>query len=208
MKTCLECYNLFDRYTDLIPYSPCPIFHCGGKVVDIDDNILQTIIQLNQKGYPTAFCCAGHTWGNDPYIVFDDSVNINAFPNLPKAFKSEITPNGALRIYKSIPSNSAIDTQKLLMEAVIDLMEWSDRLKPSLLLMVDFELNDKVNLLEIKNEIQQRFNVTTDLSKEDDGIKRLISSTLISHKNSKTLERKIKSFANEKGVAVSIDIID
>jgi hypothetical protein len=192
----------------LEPYSPCPILHCGGKVVDIDDNILQTIIQLNEKGYPTAFCCTGHTWGNEPYIVFDDSVNINAFPNLPKAFNSEITPNGALRIYKSIPANSSIDTQKLLMEAAIDLIEWSDRLKQSILLMVDFELNDKATLSEIKNEIQQRFNIITDPPKEGDGIKRLISSTFISHKNSKTLERKIKSFAKKKGISVSIDLID
>ena len=208
MKTCLECFNLFNRYTDLLPDSPCPILHCCGQVVEIDDNILQTIIQLNQKGYPTAFCCAGHTWGNDPYIVFEDSVYINAFPNLPKAFKSEIIHNGALRIYKSIPSSSVIGTQKLLMDAAIDLMEWSDRLKPSMLLMADFELSDQANLLEIRNEIQQRLNITTDLSEVNDGSKRLVVSTFISHKNSKTLEKKVKSFAKEKGVSVSIDIID
>ncbi len=208
MKTCLECFNLFNRYSDSVPYSPCPILHCGGKVVDIDDNILQTIIQLNQKGYPTAYCCAGHTWGNDPYIVFADSVYINAFPNLPKAFKSEIIHNGALRIYKSIPPSSVIDTQKLLMDAAIDLLEWSYRLKSSMLLMADFELCDQANLLEIRNEIQQRLNITANLSEVDDGSKRLVVTTFISLKNSKTLEREIRSFANEKGVSVSIDIID
>lgn len=208
MKTCLKCYNLFNRHTDLMPYSPCPIFQCDGKVVEIDDNILQTIIELNQKGYPTEFCCAGHTWGNDPYIVFENGVYINAFPNLPKAFKSEIIHTGALRIYKSIRSSSIIETQKQLMDASIDLMEWSGRLKPSMLLMAYFELNDQAKLSEIKNEIQQRFSITTGLSEMKDGTKGLILSTLISLKSAKILERKIKSFANEKGVPVSVDIID
>lgn len=208
MKTCLECYNIFNRYSDLELYSYCPILHCGGKVVDIDDNIIESIIQLNQKGYPTAFCCAGHTWGNDPYIVFEDSVYINAFPALPKAFNSEIIHTGALRIFKSIPSSSAIDTQKQLMNAAIDLTEWTFNLKPSMLLMAHFELSDKVNLLEIRNEIQQKLKITTDASEENNGSKSLFFSTFISQKCIKTLESRVKSFAKKKGISVSIDLID
>lgn len=208
MKTCLKCFNLFNRYTDLEPYSPCPILHCDGKVVDIDDNILQTITQLNQKGYPTAFCCAGHTWANDPYIVFEDSVYIDAFPNLPKAFKSEIIHDSALRIYKSISSNSVIEKQKHLMQAALDLIEWTFNLKPSMFLIAHFEISDKVNLLEIRNEIQQRLKITTDVSEENNGGKGLFFSTFISQKCIKDLDRRVKSFAKKKGISVSIDLID
>jgi hypothetical protein len=209
MKTCLQCYNLFDRDTDLIPGSPCPILKCCGRVIEIDDNILHTITQLNQKGYSTAYCCAGHTWGNNPFIVFDCIVYPDAFPYLPKDFKSEIIHDDTLRIFKTIPPCSMVDNQRYLMEASVDLMVWSESLPSAVELVADFELIDETYLSAFNNALLQRLNTEASFfPKENDKANSALFTTLLSPTNVKVLEKKIECFANEEGVPVSVDIFE
>ncbi len=57
----------------------CPICFCpkcshNKKKIEIDDDILDTIKILNDKGYKTTYCCAGHVDKSQPihiYISFD-----------------------------------------------------------------------------------------------------------------------------------------
>ena len=209
MKTCLECFNLFDRDSNLIPGSLCPIMLCCGQVIEIDDNILHTITQLNEKGYSTAYCCAGHTWGNQPFIVFEDSVYTDAFPYLPKDFKSQIIHDDTLRIFKTIPPCSAIDIQKHLMDASIDLMVWSESLPLSVLLIADFELVDKTKASSFSYALKQKLNIVTKyFSKENGNSKSVTLTTSLSPDKAKELEKKIECFANEEEISVSVDIFN
>ena len=41
------------------------------KTFDCDDRIAKLIVDLNNKGYTTTFCCEGHPYG--AYILFDRS---------------------------------------------------------------------------------------------------------------------------------------
>jgi hypothetical protein len=94
MKTCLYCNHIFERYIELTEGSDCPLHNCCGEVIEIDDSILHTIQILNKKGYKTACCCSGHTWGPDPYIAFVDSVSCKSISSLPKNFKPRTHHNG------------------------------------------------------------------------------------------------------------------
>jgi len=207
MKTCLICHNLFERDTDLIPESPCPILNCYGEVIEIDDNILDTITQLHKKCYPTIHCCAGHTWGNNPTILFDDIVYPDAFPYLPKDFKSKIIHGNTLRLFKTIPPCSLVDKQKSLMEASIDLMVWSESLPISVELFADFELIDETYLSAFNNALLQKLNIkATYFPKENDQANIASVSTSLSPNNAMALQKKIERFAIEEGVPASVEI--
>lgn len=55
------------------------------EVVELDELITSTIIELNKKGYYTKFCCSGHWYQNKPntYIYFLD----NCLPDIvPEGF--------------------------------------------------------------------------------------------------------------------------
>lgn len=80
MYTCLKCFEVYrDRAivchkinTDHIGRLPCFKEDCLGSIVELDELIAPTIIELNKKGYLTKFCCAGHWYKkyNAPYIYF------------------------------------------------------------------------------------------------------------------------------------------
>ena len=43
---------------------------------EVDDAIAQHIIELNNKGYQTEYCCSGHVGGESPgYILFDTTTS-------------------------------------------------------------------------------------------------------------------------------------
>lgn len=62
---CTECFdspqfydvNLNEEYH---PYNVGACKKCEGKVVEVDDLIIDAIIVLNKKGWTTEFCCSGH----------------------------------------------------------------------------------------------------------------------------------------------------
>lgn len=60
----------------------------------LDPRIANTIMILNKKGFNTRFSCAGHKYSKTekatPYIVFDESVPIDIFKNLPKGWELDV----------------------------------------------------------------------------------------------------------------------
>ena len=51
----------------------CPIFSCGGRVIECDDLILSTVYNLNRKGYTTSHSDSGHPGGkvSDTHVSFN-----------------------------------------------------------------------------------------------------------------------------------------
>lgn len=60
--------------------------------IEIDDDILDTIKLLNDKGYRTAYCCAGHLDKSQPiliYVSFDIYAIREANGELPQTLPNE-----------------------------------------------------------------------------------------------------------------------
>lgn len=51
---------------------------CGGDIVEVDELIAPTIIELNKKGWTTLYCCSGHMNEEiiSSYIKFEHMPNI------------------------------------------------------------------------------------------------------------------------------------
>ena len=58
---CMGCYEVYDRELGY-----CPKVNCHRDVVEIDELMLLAIKILNQKGYITEYCCAGHVYAAGP----------------------------------------------------------------------------------------------------------------------------------------------
>lgn len=78
MLICNKCFKIYNK--DTAKYSSC---ECTGRIVEIDDNIVQAIILLNKAGYITEYCCSGHYYNKypDPYIKFkyNDIEQVNLY---------------------------------------------------------------------------------------------------------------------------------
>ena len=127
MKICFKCNTLFEHHFDIGFEKVCPVKDCGGDVVEIDDNIFHPVRTLNEKGYITAFCCSGHLWESDPYIVFDDIVNKDCFCNYPNNFVQDGSGSRVV-IRRSINNIEVLERQKELNEATYSLLEWAEKL--------------------------------------------------------------------------------
>lgn len=74
MKMCDCCYELFD--SEYVQGEYCPKRHCGGNLVDVDDEIAFLVTQINinleQNDLPlrTLYSCSGHLPTDVPYLVF------------------------------------------------------------------------------------------------------------------------------------------
>lgn len=89
---CLKCFQTYEKSRVVHDwkkdYNICPKATCHGKIVEIDELMLPIIQLLNQKGYHTAFCCAGHAYVSTPntYIKFQDEIDL---PMIPHGFNWE-----------------------------------------------------------------------------------------------------------------------
>lgn len=87
---CPDCYKLFteSKATEMKFKHHCHKAYDGNYLIPIDEPIAEAISLMNQKGYPTKYCCSGH-WG-DEGIIFnnimefyvDFEVSIYALPYL------------------------------------------------------------------------------------------------------------------------------
>lgn len=65
----------------------------GAEPIILDPKIAGVVMTLNKKGLKTRFSCAGHKWPGEvdiPYIVFDDSVPVDIFKNLPRGWELDV----------------------------------------------------------------------------------------------------------------------
>lgn len=131
MNVCMSCLKVWDSYYLDINYSSylivtCP--KCDGRVVEVDELMTPTIIELNKKGWKTTFCCSGHLYNNGDklgvYISFEGKV---IPPNLPENFIAE--SNGAI-YHKTQKFNNSNRPNQLkrfqqLFNLNMELYEWS-----------------------------------------------------------------------------------
>lgn len=72
------CMNCMIAYKE--NYGMCK--KCLGDIADIDTKILDTILELNRKGYTTMFCCSGHPSRPTSYthIVMKGKIIVESVP--------------------------------------------------------------------------------------------------------------------------------
>ena len=143
-----ECLNVFDgdyikSYLMLNGINSnlfCPIRGCIGLLVEIDENIIETILILNKKGYRTLESCSGHLkgLGSSVYILFDDRYVFDTLPNgfsIDYAYYSE----NDMLIGKSINGDIS-DRQMEIWNTSKDLLEWAEALPVA---VIDNEIKEK-----------------------------------------------------------------
>ena len=93
MLACIKCseeISLIDYISDISEGFESLCNNCNSEIVELDDSIAYTIIELNKKGYKTKYCCGGHVtnaenFGNGRipvciYIMFERDVKIPYVP--------------------------------------------------------------------------------------------------------------------------------
>jgi hypothetical protein len=112
---------------------------CGGYLVEIDENFIQSIILLNTKGYYTNYCCSGHPKNKDvhsSYISFYDGLTL---PYLPIEYKydkdlypqvdfSDHTGHGFCIRYEFKNKENLVELQKEILSSAINVLEWAESL--------------------------------------------------------------------------------
>lgn len=74
---CNHCWDIHSLYG--FEHTQC---RCGGDIVHIDDQMVTIVRNLNEKGYKTQYCCAGHDYEQhvtSPYvqILLSQSYNVD-----------------------------------------------------------------------------------------------------------------------------------
>ena len=65
----------------------CPNALCDSPIelVSIDELMIRPIVELNKKGYRTAYCCSGHdlrgSYDQHGYILFTPGINLENAPS-------------------------------------------------------------------------------------------------------------------------------
>ena len=100
---CMGCYEVYDR-----PLGYCPKPSCYCEVVEVDEMMLPTIKILNEKGYPTTYCCSGRLYDNGCNIyvafhsllldVFKKDEIMELFKDLPSEWKLTFNQNDGFSI--------------------------------------------------------------------------------------------------------------
>jgi hypothetical protein len=123
------CWEPYDRDLDY-----CPKKSCDGDVVEIDDDLVPIIVQLNEKGYLTEYCCSGHAGSEfvDPstYIMFVPQVKKELFTNIPAGFKLENAQDGSVVIRARYKASTLLRTHAKVARGIARLALWVDKLPP------------------------------------------------------------------------------
>lgn len=135
---CLNCFEIYK-----FPSESCPKASCHGFVIEVDDLMLPTIMLLNQKGYPTEFCCSGHVDGCKecyPYITFDSFLNEvlsnnefkELFKGLPECWTIEEKDRlNRMTLRSNVTSDNMVELQNKICYVNLKLLEFVNTL-PSL----------------------------------------------------------------------------
>ena len=73
----LICQKCLQKYSDKLiknGKSSCPILGCGGNIIDVPNNLVESVIQFNKKGYITKFVSTSPCDDTDKfelYIAFE-----------------------------------------------------------------------------------------------------------------------------------------
>lgn len=128
-KICMKCYEIYreDLPTIKGEYNFCPKATCYGEVVEIDELMFPTIIELNKKGYFTEYCCSGHYYEKSPnsYIKFQEDVEL---PSLPKGYKLEPNLNNSGVTIRRHYDDGDFDS---IVKSATELFKWAKSLKES-----------------------------------------------------------------------------
>ena len=131
---CPECGNVYDgdfikkvrnienRFED----GYCPIASCCGRVFEIDEDMIEPITNLNQKGYATAFCCTGHLYDGSlgAYIKFRH--NRCTPKTVPKDWYVDAEDCTCIRA--EIKGNTFDQRRECIFRNMTNLIEWSREL--------------------------------------------------------------------------------
>ena len=136
------CWEPYDRDLDY-----CPKKSCDGDVVEIDDDLVPVIVELNEKGYITEYCCSGHAGSEfvDPstYIMFVPQVKKELFINLPAGFKLEnATEDDSVVIRARYKASTVLRAHAKVAKGIAVLAKWVEKLP---------QLNEDLLFGEVKN---------------------------------------------------------
>ena len=134
MYTCLKCYKMYEEPGEVACVAqPQDIIQCECDLIEIDEPIIATIINLNSKGYTTNFCCAGHIHLRrvQIYIAFPKEVPV---PNeLPRDFNFRTRLiNGqpgyggwVISLIKKFEKHEVVERMDLVYRANKNLYNWA-----------------------------------------------------------------------------------
>lgn len=139
MLVCFNCWGVFER-EGLIDYgedTPCPAAGCVGSLIEIDENLIAIIRVLNEKGYYTTNCCAGHVWGggipdsgwDSAYIAFDPDVSRKELEPLPIDWTLDKSSKDGEVIRTEYSGDDPIEFQAAILKGILELGKWADGLE-------------------------------------------------------------------------------
>lgn len=126
---CLKTYDkIFHEYL-------CGEDDCNGGMYLVDELMLPTIIELNEKGYKTKFSCSGHLWDEDghrnevyeTHLVFRDN-EMELPPPPPSFYYVNLSKFGQTAMYlhdKIQIEDSVKYAQRHIMEVNYELLQWA-----------------------------------------------------------------------------------
>lgn len=158
MRICVNCGGEFDLSSKYVDGSMCPTKGCDGTISDLDENIDETLLTLNGKGYKTLESCSGHTYGNNKsaYLILHPLVNPKLFQTLPRNFGQDV--NNPRKISRVISAPDVLHQLKEIGEAAYDLLEWAESIPDPFDIISKFEHSVKDDYTFI-NKIISKFNL-------------------------------------------------
>ena len=134
VNICMGCNEMYDVQflirvnRDGYDYI-CPKKGCDGSVIELDELIAPTIIELNNKGYYTRYCCSGHWYSNEHTATYIAFSNKDCVPDeLPEGFK--LYKSGeTIRLSNDEAFDDLVERFRHINEVNVILLEWAKKLE-------------------------------------------------------------------------------